>query len=225
MMNFIRLEIKKHRFKNLIGGLVIANIACLLLLISHVLAVYHLENRAAFENYNTVMMAASSFIRPLGLIFSAVLLSRLVIDEFRLKTISLMFTYPISRQSIILRKSIMVVVFTFFGLLFSMIFSLSSIVTLNPVVHFVTTPFDVDMILQTFGEILIDITLLSLLSLIPMYFGMRQYSTAATFVTSAAIVLFLLTPLGTRISSLTFLVFMSMVCLYLTIKKVNRADI
>ena len=225
MMQFIGLEMKKHRLKNLMGGLLIANIVCLLLLVALVFAVRHLENQEAFPNYQTVLMAATSFIRPLGLIFSAILLSRLVIDEFRHKTISLMFTYPISRQSIMLRKSLMIIVFTFFTLLFSMVFLLVSIVGLNPIVHFVSTPFDFSVILQAFGMILIDALLLSLVSLIPMYFGMRQYSTAATFVTSAAIVLSLSTPLGTSMISLSVLALIGLACLYLTLKKVKTADI
>ncbi len=65
--------------------------------------------------------------------FAAVLLSRFVIEEFRSKSITVLFMYPISRKRLIAAKLAIVVVFTFCAIILSTLFVTSGYYLIEPV--------------------------------------------------------------------------------------------
>lgn len=49
-------------------------------------------------SYSEAFSAISSYVRSTFIVFSSVLMARMIIDEYRNKTITVLFTYPINRK-------------------------------------------------------------------------------------------------------------------------------
>ena len=186
MWNLIRMEIKKVSLKPNIAGLLAANVIIFLLSIftsSLLTASGNISTLPGFApvQLDTVTIAAM-LVRATLIVWEAVLISVFVIEEYRNKTISLLFTYPISRIKLITAKLFLICGIMFLFHVLSNIFQYASIFLAGKCFDFVTF---------SIGNILVQIvTSISavLLGLLPMYVGMIKKSTIATVVSSIVIV-------------------------------------
>ena len=69
------------------------------------------EDDLMFSSYMEYMSLANILIRITFIIFASVILSRLVIDEYKNKTIQLLFMYPLQRKMLMSAKLTIVFVF------------------------------------------------------------------------------------------------------------------
>ena len=63
-----------------------------------------------------------AIVRATFTIFASVIIVKLIIDEYKNKSIDVLFTYPIKRKKIITAKLAIVFAFTFVNVLFSTLF-------------------------------------------------------------------------------------------------------
>lgn len=186
MWNLIRMEIKKVPLKPHIAGLLIANFIIFLLSVftsSLLTASGNISTLPGFApvQIDTVTLAAM-LVRATLIVWEAVLISVFVIEEYRNKTIGLLFTYPISRTKLITAKLILICCISFTFHVLSNIFQYATIFLAAKCFDFVTF---------SFGNILAQaVTTISaiLLGLLPLYVGMIKKSAIATVVSSIIIV-------------------------------------
>ena len=186
MWNLIRMENKKVPLKPHIAGLLIANFIIFLLSAftsSLLTASGNISTLPGFApvQLDTVTLAAM-LVRATLIVWEAVLISVFVIEEYRNKTIGLLFTYPISRTKLITAKLILICCISFTFHVLSNIFQYATIFLAAKCFDFVTF---------SFGNILAQaVTTISaiLLGLLPLYAGMIKKSTIATVVSSIVIV-------------------------------------
>lgn len=186
MWNLIRMEIKKVPLKPHIAGLLIANFIIFLLSVftsSLLTASGNISTLPGFApvQLDTVTLAAM-LVRATLIVWEAVLISVFVIEEYRNKTISLLFTYPISRTKLITAKLILICGIMFLFHVLSNIFQYATIFLAAKCFDFVTF---------SFGNIMAQaVTTISaiLLGLLPLYVGMIKKSAIATVVSSIIIV-------------------------------------
>ena len=186
MWNLIRMEIKKVPLKPHIAGLLIANFIIFLLSAftsSLLTASGNISTLPGFApvQLDTVTLAAM-LVRATLIVWEAVLISVFLIEEYRNKTIGLLFTYPISRTKLITAKLILICCISFTFHVLSNIFQYATIFLAAKCFDFVTF---------SFGNILAQaVTTISaiLLGLLPLYVGMIKKSTIATVVSSIIIV-------------------------------------
>ena len=186
MWNLIRMEIKKVPLKPHIAGLLIANFIIFLLSVftsSLLTASGNISTLPGFApvQLDTVTLAAM-LVRATLIVWEAVLISVFVIEEYRNKTIGLLFTYPISRTKLITAKLILICGISFTFHVLSNIFQYATIFLAAKCFDFVTF---------SFGNILAQaVTTISaiLLGLLPLYVGMIKKSAIATVVSSIIIV-------------------------------------
>ncbi len=186
MWNLIRMEIKKVPLKPHIAGLLIANFIIFLLSVftsSLLTASGNISTLPGFApvQLDTVTLAAM-LVRATLIVWEAVLISVFVIEEYRNKTIGLLFTYPISRTKLITAKLILICCISFTFHVLSNIFQYATIFLAAKCFDFVTF---------SFGNILTQaVTTISaiLLGLLPLYVGMIKKSAIATVVSSIIIV-------------------------------------
>jgi ABC-type transport system involved in multi-copper enzyme maturation permease subunit len=186
----ISLEIKKYKLFSYLKGVAIANLAIMGLLV----LVYYgerVEGIVAYENYEMAFAVIGSIIRPVFIIFAAVLISRLIIDEYRSNSISLMFTYPISRKKIIISKLVIVASFTFLTMIFSNLLIGSVFYLVDSYFNFVPEELTTEVLTGALLTMTLEAIASAGMALIPLYFGMRKKSTVAPIV--AAIVMVSLT--------------------------------
>lgn len=186
MWNLIRMEIKKVPLKPHIAGLLIANFIIFLLSVftsSLLTASGNISTLPGFApvQLDTVTLAAM-LVRATLIVWEAVLISVFVIEEYRNKTICLLFTYPISRTKLITAKLILICGIMFLFHVLSNIFQYATIFLAAKCFDFVTF---------SFGNIMAQaVTTISaiLLGLLPLYVGMIKKSAIATVVSSIVIV-------------------------------------
>ena len=186
MWNLIRMEIKKVPLKPHIAGLLIANFIIFLLSAftsSLLTASGNISTLPGFAQVqlDTVTLAVM-LVRATLIVWEAVLISVFVIEEYRNKTIGLLFTYPISRTKLITAKLILICCISFTFHVLSNIFQYATIFLAAKCFDFVTF---------SFGNILAQaVTTISaiLLGLLPLYVGMIKKSAIATVVSSIIIV-------------------------------------
>ncbi|MED3574146.1 ABC transporter permease [Cytobacillus praedii] len=119
--------------------------------------------------------------------FGSVILSRLVISEFRTKTMQVLFTYPIQRKKLLLAKLILAYTFTTGSLLIGICLMQVTTLFLQPSLGLFAGTITWQEIVTTFPKTVTNAFSMGAIALIPLFFGMRKKSTATT-ITSAVII-------------------------------------
>lgn len=232
MWKLIRLEWKKNHTKKYIinQAIVIAVLGLLLFAMCYYIpidtesgipdSVPEIENMAVQIDLLTNL----SF-----LIFTSVMLSSFIINAYKNKTQSLMFSYPISRKKIILSQMMAVWIFCvtalFLGkLLIYLLLALTSGVKAG-------FPLGYDMTSVSFYiQIILKTVLTVTLGFIPLYIGKRMKSSKAAIISS----FLLFSVMNGTIGDLTLrentilpvLLFgVSLICGFLTVHNVEKEDV
>ncbi|GIN70282.1 hypothetical protein J14TS2_07570 [Bacillus sp. J14TS2] len=228
MLKLINLEIKKINFGRYVIG---ALAACFVLTGLLFFSLY--ADRNTFASTSSDFFFVVDSTRMVFIVFAGVLISRLVIEEYNDKTISLMFTYPISRKKIILSKLLIIICSTFFFIHVSRIFVAAVLYILNSNLSFIDGDITIQMITEYFINTIIYDLSFSGISLVPLFFGMLKKSVRTTIITSIIIAVFLgtsnedLADLSINsfiVRSLTFTI-IGVVALYLSIRNIERKDV
>lgn len=186
MLKLMKLEWKKHQIASCFKGVAI----CIVAIFSAVsLMVWgsKADSDLMFQDYTGFMSLTNVLIRITFIIYAAVILSRLVIDEYKTKTIQLLFTYPLQRKKIMQAKLLMVFLFCLFSIIVTTYVISMLVFILNPMVGFFEVPVSMGDIIATVPSTFINSIMIAGVSLIPLYFGMRKKSTPAT-ITSAVLI-------------------------------------
>lgn len=171
------------------------------------------------------------FVKATYIIFSSVLLSKLVIDEYKNNTITVLFMYPVPRKMLLTAKLIIVFLFTFLSIFLSDIV-ISSILT--GVDYFVPEAIQgmltQDQILTYLTKAGTDALYAAGIGLIPLYFGMRRKSVPATIVTAVFIVMLISSGFGSfRVGNLIWvslsLALVGAGIAYLSIRNIEHQDV
>ncbi|MGE7952934.1 ABC transporter permease [Lysinibacillus xylanilyticus] len=188
MLKLLRLEWKKNCIAGYFKGL----ISCIVgILAAVVLMALGSGDEQVFRDYTDFMSLTNILIRIVFIIFSSVILSRLVIDEYKNKTVQLLFTYPLKRKKIILAKLSLVFGFCFFSIIIATFMINIAVYLLNPMMNLFDTPVEIQEMVATIPSTFVNAFMMAGVSLIPLYFGMRRKSTAST-ITSAVLIGFVI---------------------------------
>ncbi|MGG4265504.1 ABC transporter permease [Peribacillus simplex] len=190
MLKLMKLEWRKNHLSSYFKGVVI----CIVAIFAAVALMAwgsKVEDDLMFTDYIEFMSLANIFIRIVFIIFSSVILSRLVIDEYRNKTIQLLFSYPLKRKKLMQAKLSIVFAFCFFSIITSTFIISILVYFSNPILGLFETPVSLSVMIATVPTIFISAFMIAGVSLIPLYFGMRKKSTATT-ITSAVLISFLI---------------------------------
>lgn len=229
MIKLINLEIKKFKLMKYWKGVLGANLG-FIIFIGIVYFLNKVEEEIPFDNFEMASTIISAVVSATFIIFASVILAKLVIDEYKNKSIDLMFTYPISRKKIMSAKLIIVMVFTFMTVLFSTLF-------LNGLVYIMDVTFDIlpgdisiqELINSVWKSFFIAFAAAGL-SLIPLLIGMLRKSSSATIVSS----IFLVTLTSSVSNNFTFssvmtvsisLALLGIIIGWLSIRNVEKTDL
>jgi len=188
LLKLLRLEWKKNCIAGYFKGL----ISCIVgILAAVVLMALGSGDEQVFRDYTDFMSLTNILIRIVFIIFSSVILSRLVIDEYKNKTVQLLFTYPLKRKKIILAKLSLVFGFCLFSIIIATFMINIAVYFLNPMMNLFDTPVEIQEMVATIPSTFVNAFMMAGVSLIPLYFGMRRKSTAST-ITSAVLIGFVI---------------------------------
>ena len=182
MLRLMKLDLKKFKIGWYVRGAIIANIAILALLIFTSI-VSQIEGEPEMRDPQMVLLMASTLVRATFIIFGSVLIARLIISEYKNKTILLMFSYPINRKKMLVSKLVITATLTFITVILSNILVVGMFFGIDS--YFSIT---VDQLTRE-GINLVPLAIATAgISLIPLYFGMRKRSVPTTIVSSLIVV-------------------------------------
>ncbi|KAB2495179.1 ABC transporter permease [Priestia endophytica] len=233
MLKLMKLEYQKHHLSQYFKI-----VAIWILVIFGLVALMGWGSRKEIEpmfpTYTDFMTLTNIFIRIVFITFSAVLLSRLVIDEYKNKTIHLLFTYPLQRKKLMQAKLLIVLIFCFVSIVMATFVISLLIFLVSPHLYLVENPVKMNEIISTIPSTLINAFMMAGISLIPLFFGMRKKSTAATITWAVIIGLLINSTVSTggeEFSLSQFIVIPTTLCLfglligYLSYCKVDKIDV
>jgi ABC-type transport system involved in multi-copper enzyme maturation permease subunit len=181
MLRLMKLEIKKNKFGRSLRGVAIANIGIIAFLTLIYLAEQS-EGTEAFANYQSAFAIIDIFVRATFMMFASVWISKLVIEEYKNKTISLMFMYPINRKKIMASKLAIVFIYTFLCVVGSNLVISLLLYGVDQAYQLVPEPLTKEVAVRGLGNIFISALSTAGMSLIPLFFGMLKKSVPATIV-------------------------------------------
>ncbi|MFM1653532.1 ABC transporter permease [Brevibacillus sp. B_LB10_24] len=187
LLKLMKLEMRKFRIGSYIRAAMIANIV-ILGLICLISLTEEIKEGVSFTDYSMAFSVIDTFVRGTYIVFASVLISRLVIDEFRNKSITVLFMYPINRKKLIAAKLLVVVLFTLVADIAANLFVGFGFYILNLFASVIPEPLTWSVAAKSLLTVVMSALATSFLSLIPLYFGMRKHSGAATIVSSLIVV-------------------------------------
>ncbi len=229
MFNLIKLELKRFNIKNKIRVAAICNLVILALLCL-IFFVENGETNTVFKDYNEVFSIITTFIHVTFMIYGSVLISELIISEYKNKTITLLFTYPVDRKKLLISKLIIMGVFTFISIILSSILIFISFYIIQVITKTTIGQLAYSMQVAQLGTLVVSALTNSFIAMIPLYFGMRKKSTVATIISGVLISTFLYSNNnGFAISSIIIIpitmMFIGVFVVYMSLRNIENKDV
>ncbi|MBE7120776.1 ABC transporter permease [Bacillus cereus] len=236
MFKLMKLEWKKHQLSSYFKSVAICIIA--------IFAVVNLmalgakgEVDGLLSDFTQQMTLINTLIRITFIVFSSVILSRLVIDEYKNKTMQLLFMYPLQRKMLMKAKLTIVFCFCFVSTIIATFIISLLVYFVSPMIGLIETPATIGELIAIVPTTIISTFMISGISLIPLFFGMRKKS-APTTITSAVIIGMIIssnfgTNVGTnvQVNLFDFIAIPIVLCLlgifisYLSYRKIDKVDV
>ncbi|MEW4203909.1 ABC transporter permease [Bacillus thuringiensis] len=233
MLRLMKLEWKKHKLSSYFKGVAICIIA-IFAAVSLMALGMKAEGDVLFFDFTQQMVLINTFIRITFIIFSSVILSRLVIDEYKNKTMQLLFMYPLQRKMLMRAKLTIVFCFCFVSTIIATFIISLLVYFVSPMMGLIETPATMGEIIAIVPDTFISAFMISGISLIPLFFGMRKKSTPTT-ITSAVIIGMLISsnfgPGNGQVSLFNFIAIPIVLCLlgifisYFSYRKIDKIDV
>lgn len=168
------------------------------------------------------------FTKAAFLIFEGYLISNMIIDEFKKKTINQLFSYPVSKNKIMWSKMIVIILISLIGQFSTHLIiqiGIKIIAYFNSTQYFFAFNLFWNLFYTTLGIVF--------LGLLPFVFGMMKHSIIATILFSLLLSSFVSNPITMRlgnsfINSFLFIVFISIASLLIiaiSINKISKKDV
>ena len=186
MLKLINLEIKKFKLWNYWKAVSICNIA-FITLFGMMFFIDIDGGKIPFKSFDMTASLIGAMVRTTFTIFASVIIVKLIIDEYKNRSIDVLFTYPIKRKKIISAKLTIVFVFTFVNVLFSTLFLEGLVYLVDVNFNILSGILESKDILRNLLTAFMNAIATAGISLIPLLFGMHRKSGPATIVSSILI--------------------------------------
>jgi len=229
VIKLIKLELRKLRISRYVKGMLLANVIIMGLLL---FLGYMAESEAdiPLTSFETVFIVIDTFARATFIVFAGTLIAKLFINEYRNKTMMVMFMYPIHRKRLMIAKLLIVVGFTFCSIVFSTALQLACFSIFNAFADVVPGTITVAFLKESAGASVMNALAASMMSLISLYVGMRKHSVSATIISSVLIVMIVCQYFGdTSLNSIIIipitLSLLGAAAAYLSFRNIDRKDL
>lgn len=231
MLYLIKLELKKNKIGWFIKGIILANFIILGLLCM-IPEIEKIEGEETFKNFTDYFMISGGVVRGTLVVFAAVLISKVIIDEFKNRTTLIMFSYPVNRKKILGAKLILIFTLTLVMMVISNLFVITGLIGINQIFH-LTSALSLsvtDYFAGIFNQLMFNLAGAGA-ALVPLYFGMRKFSTPATIISSLLIVMVTTSSIGSDFSLASIiyipiaLAFIALGIVVLAVRNIDRIDL
>ena len=189
VLKLIKLEIKKFKLAGYVKTIMFINLGIMIALCGIYFAEKS-EGISTLGSYKESFEMIGILVRAAFIIFASVLISKLIIDEYRNNTISILFTYPINRKKIMLAKILLITGFTFVNIVLSSVFIGFMFFLANLGLNFVPEELTSGTLTESIMQMPLTAFAAAGMGLVPLYFGMIKKSVPVTIVTAILLVSF-----------------------------------
>lgn len=180
MKHLMRLERKKIKLK---GYIMAAIILIAFLLFFSTIAIYA-SIQDSRNDYNNIIRMINVVIIESFIIYSSVLMAKIVIEEYTNKTIMIMFSYPIKRNKLIISKLCIVSIATILCILVANISCAFYLIGFDAVFDTIIGSFNITNFYYWVEQVIIGILIAGVFPLFTFFIGMHKKSIAATITSS-----------------------------------------
>lgn len=231
VLELVKLELKKYTFGRYLLNAVIACffITALLILVYYSSTV---TDEIVFSGSKALFTASERLHRLTFLIFQSVLLGKIVIGEYKCRTVLSLYAYPIHRRILVGAKLLLIAVFIYLVFVMGNMVS-NSLVLLtlrNAAIFAGQSPWL--LLKQSFTLCAASALVTVVIGFIPLYFGMRKKSLATTIITGLLIGVLLdsegigsSSPLSDILAVNLVMILAGLVAIYLVLKNVEDEDV
>lgn len=178
MKELMKIELKKMNLSGQTKGLVIANVVIFLIVI--MLQLIAQEEASLFPT----TMFIDTLVKATFLIWQAVLIANLIVEELRSKTLMQLYTYPINRKSLIQAKLVLICIIVFTFIFVTQLIQHILLLGLNSVFPLIQYHISILEIVQLFFTSVTAV----MIGMFPLYIGLTQKSSVATIVSAICVV-------------------------------------
>ncbi len=154
-----------------------------------ILFISKVEGDIVLENYQLALKIIDSFVRGVFIVFAATLIAKLIIGEYKNRTITTAFMYPIKRKKLIAAKLAIIIIFTFISIVVSNVFITVVFCFISTNYQLIPDALTYSVVMQQIPAMLMNAIAATGMSLIPLYFGMKKYSIPTTILSSLLMVM------------------------------------
>lgn len=186
-MKLIKLELKKNKIRTYLTAAVI--IALIMLGFLYLLAYAPMlepndQDMAVFSGYMNLIPLFSALNSAAFCVFSAVMYSKFIIEDYAEKRVILLFTYPLSRRRILLSKIGVVSMVTMASMVISSIVIFFVFGISNQFTHLVHETFTVSVMIQAAETTFIMSIVAASIGIVSAGIGFIKKSVPATIVSA-----------------------------------------
>ncbi|WP_077306444.1 ABC transporter permease [Terribacillus halophilus] len=186
MLNLMKLEMKRMNFLSIGISAVSINLGIIGILL--LLGIDPALTGESFNDADQIMMFIETLVVAAFVIHAASMLAGMIIEEFKNKTITVLFTTPVSRRQLLLAKVTVISLVTFLLVVLSVSLITYVFSILNTNFEILSFSFPISYLWENATHLLLTAIAAGGLSLIPLFFGMMKYSVPATITSSILIV-------------------------------------
>ncbi len=188
MAHLLKLEIRKFRLpRKMITAFLAVAFCMLFITVSLVDSMADPEQTK--DTFESTFLVIGLLVSLVFLIYSSILTSTLVINEYSQRTITILFSYPLNKRLLIAIKMMLIMAFTAISILFGYVCCCGYIIGMDHAFDMLEGSFQTAYLSQWVAMAVTSAIVCGILSWWPFVIGMIRKSVPATIVTSL-IVLF-----------------------------------
>ena len=188
MVHLLKLEIRKFRLPRKMTAAFLAVVFCILF-ITVSLVDSMTDPAQTKDTFESTFLVTGLLVSFVFLIYSSILTSALVINEYSQRTITILFSYPLNKRLLIAIKMMLIMTVTAVSILFGYVCCCGYIVGMDHAFDMLEGSFQTAYLSQWVATAVTSAIVCGILSWWPFVIGMIRKSVPATIVTSL-IVLF-----------------------------------
>lgn len=229
MLKLMKLEIKKFKLVGYVKTIGFINLGIMIALCGLYFAEKS-DGGTSFDSYKDSFEIIGVLVRAAFIVFASVLISKLIIEEYRNNTISILFSYPINRKKIMLAKILLITGFTFVNILLSSLFIGFMLCLADVGMNFVPGQLTIGTLTESMFSMILAAVAAAGTALVPLYFGMKKKSVPVTIVTSILLISLANTTIDdlmlSKILAIPFgLGALGLLAAYFSIRNIDHVDI
>ncbi|MBD2869749.1 ABC transporter permease [Paenibacillus arenilitoris] len=182
MAMLMRLELRKIRLRNWLLSFAAANLVIAMWVVTN------LPNEGV-RTFVEAFYSNRSYVEMTFIVFSSVFMSKLVMDEYKSKTVANLFAYPIARSRLLAAKLIVTALFSFAASMLSNLFVAAFFLAANAKNGYIAEPLTSGLLTDEALRIFINAFAVTGVVLLPLYVGMARKSGNAIIVASFVLAL------------------------------------